>query len=106
MKISKAFDGEIVATKIGVQAQKIYSIPEAHAVHLTLDPGARLNTHTTPVDVFFYILAGEAWIEVGEEREAADKDCIIESPKNIPHAIENKSNENPLRVLFAKTPRP
>ena len=106
MKITKVYDGEVVVTKNGVKAQKIYSQPDAHVIHLTFEPGARLNTHTTAVDVFFYILEGEAWIEVGDEREAADVECIIESPKGIPHALENKSEKDILRVMVVKTPRP
>ncbi len=71
-------------------------------MHLTLDPGARLEKHTTPIDVFFYILEGDAWIEVGDEREEAAKDTVIESPKDIPHAIENYNNDKPLRVMVVK----
>ncbi|HAK46199.1 MAG TPA: cupin domain-containing protein [Spirochaeta sp.] len=106
MKITKAYDGELVTTKNGVKAQRIYSMPDGQVIHLTFEPGARLDTHTTAVDVFFYILEGRAWIEVGEEREAADKDCIVESPKGIPHALENFSSEEILRVMVVKTPRP
>jgi quercetin dioxygenase-like cupin family protein len=106
MKISKAYNGEVVVTKNGVKAQRIYNEIEAQVIHLTFEPEARLDTHTTAVDVFFYILEGDAWVEVGEEREAADKDCIIESPKGIPHALENKSDKDILRVMVVKTPRP
>lgn len=106
MKITKAYDGEVVVTKNGVKGLRVYDKADAQVNHLTFEPGARLDTHTTPVDVFFYVLEGEAWIEVGDEREAADKDCIIESPKGIPHALENKSSAERLRVMVVKTPRP
>ena len=106
MKITKAYDGEVVATKNGVKAQRLYNQPDAQVIHITFDPGARLDTHTTAVDVFFYILEGTALIEIGDERETADKDCIVESPKGIPHALENKSDKDILRVMVVKTPRP
>lgn len=102
MKISKAFDGEIKVSKNGVKSQLVYNNSNAKVMHLTVEPGARLDTHTTPVDVFFYILEGEAWIEVGNERELAICDSIIESPKDIPHAVENYSKDKILRVLVTK----
>ncbi len=106
MKITKAYDGEVVVTKNGVKAQRLYNEIEAQVIHLTFQPGARLDTHTTAVNVFFYILEGSAWVEVGDEREPAVKDCIIESPKGIPHALENQSDSDILRVMVVKTPRP
>ena len=89
-----------------VSVRMLYDRENAQAVHIELKPGEALKKHITPVDVFFYILEGEAWVEVGDEREAADIECIIESPKGIPHALENKSDEDILRVMVVKTPRP
>jgi len=106
MKITKAFDGEIVVSKNGVKAQKVFDSSDALVNHLTFEPGARLKTHTTPVNVFFYILEGKAWIEIGDEREAAGKDSIVESPKGIPHALENYSEDDILRVMVVKLPHP
>lgn len=102
MNIKKAFDAEVKVSKNGIKSQLIYDDPNAKVMHLTVEPGARLETHTTPIDVFFYILEGEAWIEVGDEREMADRDSIIESPKNIPHAVENYSQDKLLRVMVVK----
>jgi len=93
-------------SKNGVKAQKLYSHPEAQVNHLVFEPGARLKTHTTPVDVYFYILEGKAWVEEGDEREAVEADSLVESPKNIPHALENYSETEKLRVMVVKTPRP
>lgn len=106
MVILKAFDGEIIKAINGVKAQIIHDDPNSQVIHLTLNPGARLDTHTTPVDVFFYILEGDAWIEVGEEREKASKDFIVQSPKNIPHAVENYNTDKILRLMVVKTPHP
>ena len=106
MKITTIEKAETVVQKHGVKAQKLYDHPEALVNHLTFQPGARLQTHTTPVDVFFYILEGTAWIEIGEERIAAAADSVVESPKGIPHALENYSTEDILRVMVVKTPKP
>jgi len=106
MNITKAFDGEVVRNRNGIKAQKIHDKTEAHVIHLTFEPGVRLDTHTTPVNVFFYILEGTAWVEVGDERIAVTKDHIVESPKGIPHALENESDSQILRVMVVKTPKP
>ena len=106
MNITEAFNGEVVVNKSGIKAQRIYDNPEAQVIHITFEAGARLNTHTTPVDVFFYILEGTAWIEIGEERNSVGKDNLVESPKEVPHAIENYSKEDMLRVMVVKAPRP
>ena len=106
MKITQAYDGEMVVKKNGIKANKLYDYSHGLVNHLTFEPGVRLNTHTTPVDVFFYILEGKAWIEIGDEREAAGKDSIIESPKGIPHALENFSDKEILRVMVVKVPHP
>jgi hypothetical protein len=49
---------EIRVSKNGIRAQRIYNNPEAHGIHIPFEAGARLNTYTTPVYVFFYILEG------------------------------------------------
>lgn len=106
MKVTKIKTSEVVVNKSGVIAQKVYDHTEALTIHLTLEPGARFDTHTTPVDVFFYILEGTAKIEIADEQELVQKDHIIESPKGIPHAVENHSQSEKLRVLVVKTPKP
>lgn len=106
MKITSVIKAETVVNKKGVKAQKIYDHQEAVAIHITFEPGARLDTHTTPVDVFFYILEGCAWVEIGEERLAVEADSVVESPKGIPHALENYSDSEILRVMVVKTPKP
>ena len=69
MIIKSVIDAEVVKSKNGVKAQKIHDDSNSQAIHLTLEPGARLDTHITPVDVFFYILEGVATIEIGDEKE-------------------------------------
>ena len=56
---------------------------------MSLKPGQSLKKHTTPVDVFFYILEGKGIVEIGDEKQEVEKDTIIESPKGIPHLLRN-----------------
>jgi len=92
-------------TPHGIQAAKMYDSDNAIIMHLLLHPGESLKPHITPVDVAFYVLEGIPTIMVGEETLEFKKDDLIESPKDIPHCIYNKSNEN-VRVLVIKVPKP
>ncbi|WOF15446.1 cupin domain-containing protein [Methanoplanus sp. FWC-SCC4] len=105
MKITNTLDIPVHKNPHDVDARKIYETKDATAVVITLQPGESLKKHKTPVDVFFYVLEGEGVVEIGNERETAVKDTVIESPANIPHRWFNDSPE-PFRVLVVKVPSP
>lgn len=88
-----------------VDARKIYDSPHAMAVVITLQPGEALKKHITPVDVFFYVLEGTGVIEIGDEKQTAGKDMLVESPAKIPHKWTNESRAV-FRVLVIKVPKP
>ncbi len=88
-----------------VDARKIYESPHAVAVVITLKPGESLKKHTTPVDVFFYVLEGTGIVEIGDDRATVGKDMLVESPARIPHRWINESDEI-FRVLVVKVPKP
>jgi mannose-6-phosphate isomerase-like protein (cupin superfamily) len=98
---------EIEASKNphGVEAKKNHESENAQVVHILLNPGESLKKHSTPVDVFFYVLEGEGFVEIGDERQKIWKDMLIDSPKNIPHCLNNEGSEI-FRVLVVKTPNP
>ena len=48
-----------------------------------------LKLHTTPVNVFFYILEGRENIVIGNEKQEVTRNMLIESLKGIPHLFEN-----------------
>jgi quercetin dioxygenase-like cupin family protein len=68
---------------------------------MSLKQGQSLKKHTTPVDVFFYILEGKGIVEIGEEKQEVEKDTTIESPKGIPHLLRNKG-ESVSKFLVVK----
>ncbi|HRZ97259.1 MAG TPA: cupin domain-containing protein [Paludibacter sp.] len=89
----------------GVDARKLHSNDDVQVVHILLKPGESLKKHTTAVNVFFYVLEGEGIIEIGDEKQTATKDWLVDSPKDIPHCLYNESNAD-FRVLVVKTPSP
>ena len=98
---------EIEATKNphGVEAKKIHDNENVQVVHMLFKPGERLKKHTTPIDVFFYVLEGVGIVEIGDEKQEVNKDMLVDSPKNIPHCLYNEGNDI-FRVLVVKTPNP
>ncbi len=96
---------EPIIAKDGIEAHRIYDMPEGQIIHISLEPGAGLKPHITPVNVVFYILDGVAEIEIGTESKYFERDNLIESPKDIPHAVYNKS-DRPVRMLVMKLPKP
>ena len=101
MKITRVSEEMSFKNPHKIQAKKIFESPDATVVHMTLNPGESLISHVTPVDVFFYVLAGEPTIEIGNEREKVSADSIIESPANIPHCVHNES-ETAAKFLVVK----
>ena len=105
MKITNARNAEDKRNPHGVSAKPIYDSPHAVVVYMTLQPGQSLKKHTTPVDVFFYVLEGNGIVEIGDEKERVSRDMIIDSPARIPHALANDGDEV-FRVLVVKVPKP
>lgn len=89
----------------GIHGVKIYSQSEGEIVHLSLEPKAILKAHKTPVNVAFYVLEGVATLEIGDEKRSFVPDTIIDSPKDIPHAVLNEGDAM-LRLLVIKMPKP
>lgn len=105
MNIVQPEQGDIAYEKDAVTAKKLLSKSEVEVVRVELTPGSSLPVHSTPVEVFFFIIEGRGEIEIGEEREAVSAGSLVESPKNIPHGLHNTS-EGSLKILVVKTPKP
>ena len=88
-----------------VDVRRLYDHDNAQVMHMTLQPGQSLKPHTTPVDVFFYILEGMVDVTVGEETIKVGSDNLVESPKDIVHCLANTS-DGVARILVVKAPKP
>ena len=105
MEVTKVSETESKKNPHGVDARPIYAHENAQVIVLTLQPGQSLKRHITPVDVFFYVLEGKGVVEVGDEKQEVEKDCVVHSPARIVHCWYNESDKA-LRILVAKTPKP
>jgi len=89
----------------GISVRKLHENEHVQVAHIKLNPGEKVNPHSTPVDVFFYILEGVCTVEIGTERQQVSKDTLVESPARIQHALYNESAQV-VRIMVVKTPRP
>ncbi len=105
MKIVTVAETNIKETPHKVDTRELYNKETAQAIHIELKPGESLKPHKTPVDVFFYVLEGAPDIFIGQEKQTVEKDCLVESPKNITHYFSNNS-KGIVRVLVVKAPTP
>lgn len=105
MKTIKLSQVEPKQNPHGVEVKALYAQPDAQVMHISLKPGEALKPHKTPVDVFFYILEGTPTVFVGDESFVAEKDTLVESPKDIVHYIGNEG-QSLARILVVKTPNP
>lgn len=105
MKVVKVSETPTKQTPHKVDARELYNADSAQAVHIELKPGESLKPHKTPVDVFFYILEGSVDVYIGDDKQTVEKDCLVESPKDITHYFANTSDKN-VRVLVVKAPKP
>lgn len=105
MIVTKIKETSISETPHKLDVRKLYDKDTAQAMHIILEAGESLKPHITPVDVFFYVLEGTPEILVGKEKQTVEADCLVESPKDIPHCISNNSDKM-VRVLVVKAPKP
>ena len=89
----------------GISVRKLLENEHVQVAHIKLNPGEKVNPHSTPVDVFFYILEGVCTVEIGTERKHVSKDTLVESPAHVKHALYNESAQV-ARIMVVKTPRP
>ncbi len=89
----------------GIEGRRLYDMTEGQIIHMTIQPGCTLAAHITPVNVAMYILEGEPIIQIGAEKKVCPAGTMIESPKDIPHGIQNPSEEL-VRLLVMKLPKP
>ncbi|GAB1400316.1 hypothetical protein MASR2M79_11560 [Aminivibrio sp.] len=105
MILRKFDEVDVMKNPHGVDARNIYDAESAVLTVITLKPGEQLKPHKTPVDVAFFVLEGKGTVEIGDEKQEAEKDTLVESPMNITHCWYNTGTED-LRFLVLKAPRP
>ena len=88
MKVIKVNEIPSLQTGWGVKGKPIIDMPEVGIINLILEPGEKVPSHKTPVDVLFQVIEGKGMVTVGEEEQVVEAGNIVVSPAQIPHALE------------------
>jgi quercetin dioxygenase-like cupin family protein len=64
-----------------------------------LKPGARLQPHYHDTHEYYYILSGEAVMQVENEQSVLSPGDLIHIPRNAAHSIWSASETDPFRAL-------
>ena len=71
-----------------------------------LKPGQSQKPHShAGADKIYYVIEGEARIQVGEEEQVAGAGRIVLAPSDVVHGVRNVSSQ-PLSVLVFMAPNP
>ena len=84
-----------------LNGRKMFSSAAAEIVHLTLSPGQQVDRHSNPFDVVFYMLEGEATLDIDGDKAILNTDCSLEVKRDIPRGMSNNT-EKTIRILVFK----
>ncbi len=101
MKIVEFKDSISLIKNDLVEAGRFYSSKNTAGVQVNLQPGGEVEKHTTPEDVFFYILRGRAIVTINNETEELKEGASVSCPAGIPKAIKNMS-DSLVKVMVVK----
>jgi quercetin dioxygenase-like cupin family protein len=105
MEIIRISDRPLVETPLGLQARAIVDLPDVNVMNLILEPGEKVPSHSTPVNALFYVIEGNGWATIGEEKAPVTTGEIIVSPPHVPHGLEAAAGTR-MNVLIIRTPSP
>ena len=105
MVITTLENATAVPNPAGLDARRLYDMPEAQVIHIRLTPGQAVAKHIIPVNAAFYVLEGTGLFEIGEESAEASAGMIVESPASLTRGIVNTGSGD-LCFLVFRAPRP
>lgn len=98
-------DAPRLDTPQGVDARRLHESDSVEVISIELAPGAVLPRHSTPVEVFFYVVEGSGSLETAGERLEVSAGMLVPGAAGVPHLWTNGTSA-PLSILVVKTPNP
>lgn len=105
MKVINVNELPFVKTGWGVKGKPVVDMPEIGIVNLVMEPGEKVPSHKTPVNVLFQVVEGKGSITIGDETQIVGEGDIVVSPLQILHGLEANQN-SVFSVYVIKTPNP
>ncbi len=89
-----------------MQKAALFDSPRFFCDLYCLAPGQaqRMHAHTDS-DKVYYVLTGQATVQVGEEQATVDPGWAVLAPSGTDHGVSNRSCD-PLTILVFMAPRP
>ncbi|HZK87229.1 MAG TPA: cupin domain-containing protein [Syntrophomonas sp.] len=88
MEVIKASTRPFMKTGWGVKGKPLVDLPDLGITNLLLEPGEKVPSHKTPVDVVFQVLEGQGTITIGQDSQLVEAGDLVISPAQIPHELE------------------
>jgi quercetin dioxygenase-like cupin family protein len=79
----------------------MFSSDKLELIHLSLKPGEKMELHSQPFDVVFYVLAGSGILEMEEQSVDGTPGTCIQIPAGMQRGWKNGGNDE-FRVLVVK----
>ncbi len=98
-KITKLEDAPQVPFKL--DGRILFSSEKLELIHLTLQPGEKMEPHSQPFDVVFYVLSGNAILGLEEQSIDGVPGTCIFIPAGMQRGWKNTGNGE-FRVLVIK----
>ena len=87
----------------GITAKQLLKKESAQVNQLHLEPGDEIPPHAVPVDVFFYVVAGEGTLCIGDQEAVVKQGELIPCPRGVDMSLQADQHEE-FVVLNVKTP--
>jgi len=84
-----------------IDGRKLFASEKLEVVHLTLHPGEKMDPHSNPVDVVFFIIEGAGELAIGGDSLAVSVNQSIFVRAGILRGWKN-TGTGPLRILVIK----
>jgi quercetin dioxygenase-like cupin family protein len=105
MGVIKLAEQQTVVNPRGISVKHLISRKDVAVSNVILQPGQNLPAHTTPVDVFFYVIDGKGKVQIGDDTTEAVATDLVVSPADNPHGLTVDIGGS-FSVLVVKTPNP
>ena len=99
MKITNLKNAEKVP--FNIEGHKMHIGEELEVIHLKLKPGEKLEIHSNPVDVVFYVIEGKCIFITEKAETIIEKDSCFRITADTLRGWKNNSDSN-LKILVIK----
>lgn len=104
MGIIRVGEVPLGTNQYGIKARRVLDTPPFRIMNLVLEPGQVVPRHTSPVEVFFYVVTGGGEISIGDMAHAVTAGDVLPCPKETPMSLH--AGPDGMSVLNVKAPNP